>query len=197
MGSSTAAGAGASAGNGWVNLLQTAMAAHGAQIDNIALGGTVTYEGRSAAAAAVANRPKPNPAINIDQALSRKPVLLIVSYPSNDTAKGYSADETVNNILAIRAQALAAGVPVLVMSTQPRNLSSAQLAQLEVIDQRLSTSAGKCFVNVRSVLAGADGRLASDIDSGDGAHPNTAGHARIAAQVTAAIGAGECVKVAN
>ena len=197
MGSSTAAGAGASAGNGWANLLQTAMAPHGAQVANIALGGTVTYEGLSAAAPAVANRPKPNPAINIDQALSRKPVLLIVSYPTNDTALGYSVDEAVNNILAIRAQALAAGVPVVVTSTQPRNLSGAQLAQLQAIDQRLVASVGACLVQLNAALAGTDGKPATQYDAGDGVHPNDAGHRVIVMKVQQLLDGGACVRFAT
>lgn len=195
MGSSTAAGAGAPAGKGWVDLLQAAMAGRGAQIANIAIGGTVTYHGMSTTAPAVAGRPLPNPAANIDQALARKPVLLIVSYPTNDTALGYSSDETVNNILAIRSLASAAGVPVLVTSTQPRNLTAAQLAQLRVIDQRLAASIGPCFVDVGSVLAAADGRLAAGFDSGDGVHPGEAGHRLISTKVQQTLDGGQCVRV--
>jgi acyl-CoA thioesterase-1 len=103
MGSSTAAGAGAATDKGWVAVLQGELAASGARIANIARGGTVTYEGLSTATPAVSGRPFPDPSANVDQALSRKPVLLIVSYPTNDTALGYRTDETVNNILSIRS----------------------------------------------------------------------------------------------
>lgn len=195
MGSSTAAGSGAPQDKGWAALLQSAYGARGAQVANIARGGSVTYEGLGASAAPVAGRPAPDPAANIDQALARRPVLLIVSYPTNDTALGYSADETVNNLLAIRAQAQAAGVPVIVTSTQPRALSDAQLTQLRAIDQRLAAGIGACFVEVRAALAGADGRLAPGYDSGDGVHPNEAGHAVIAAQVTELIKKEQCVRI--
>jgi lysophospholipase L1-like esterase len=194
MGSSSAAGAGAPEGKGWAALLQAAYGARGAQVTNIAKGGSVSYAGVSASAAPVAGRPQPDPTANIDQALARKPVLLIVSYPTNDTALGYSADETVNNLLAIRAQALAAGVPVLLLSTQPRNLNEAQLVQLRMIDTRLAASVGACFVEVRAALAGADGRLAAGFDSGDGVHPNEAGHAVLAEQVKLLIEASRCVR---
>ena len=196
MGSSTAAGAGAPSGKGWVALVSGAFAARGAQVVNLARGGSVTYEGLSASAPRVQGRPAPDPAINVDQALSRKPVLLILSYPANDTAKGYSIDETVNNLLAIRSQALAAGVPVLVTSSQPRNLSDAQLAQLRAIDARLAANVGGCFVDIRQVLAGADGRLPFQYDSGDGVHPNWEGHQLIAQQVQAALNSGRCVTLA-
>ena len=195
MGSSTAAGAGAPGGKGWVALISSAFATHGAQVVNLAKGGTVTYEGLSASAPRVQGRPAPDPALNIDQALSRKPVLLILSYPTNDTAKGYSADETVNNLLAIRSQALAAGVPVLVASSQPRNLSDTQLAQLRAIDERMVANVGTCFVNVRQVLAGPGGRLAAHLDSGDGVHPNETGHQSIYSPIREAIDRERCVKI--
>jgi lysophospholipase L1-like esterase len=197
MGSSTAAGAGASQGKGWASLLEAAYSAHGVRIANIANGGTVTYEGLGTNTTPVAGRPAPDPALNIDQALSRKPVLLIVSYPTNDTALGYSVDETVRNLLAIRAQALAAKVPVVLTSTQPRNLTDAQLAQMRTIDERVAASVGECFVDVRQVLAGINGLLAPNYDSGDGVHPNEAGHQVITAQVEKMIAARKCVSVAS
>lgn len=195
MGSSTAAGAGAPAGKGWVALVAEAYAARGVQVANIAKGASSTYEGRSTAAALVSNRPAPDPAANIDQALARNPVLLILSYPSNDTSRRFSADETVNNLLAIRGQALRAGVPVMVTSSQPRNLSDEQLAQMRAIDERLEAGVGGCFVDVRQALAGADGRLAPAYDSGDGVHPNGAGHQLIAQQVQVALDAGRCISL--
>jgi len=193
MGSSTAAGAGASTARSWAALLAAVYAAQGAQLVNIAKGGTVTYEGLSVDAAQVLGRPAPDTAINIDQALARKPVLLIVSYPSNDTALGYSVDETVNNLLAIRARALAANVPVIVVSTQPRNLADNQLEQLRTIDQRLAAAVGGCLVDVRQPLAGADGRLAAAFDAGDGVHPNDAGHQVVATQIQILIDSKKCV----
>lgn len=197
MGSSTAAGAGAPEGKGWVALLSMAYAGRGAQVVNIAKGGTVTYEGLSTASARVSGRPAPDPAINIDQALSRKPVLLIVSYPTNDTALGYSVDETVNNLLAVRSQALAAGVPVVISSTQPRNLNAAQLSQMQTIDQRVAARIGECLVNVHQLLAGADGKLAPLYDSGDGVHPNEAGHRVIATQVQSLLNSDKCIRLSN
>lgn len=195
IGSSTAAGAGAAAGKGWVALLASEYAERGAQIENLAKGGTVTYHGLSVNTPPTAGRPAPDAAINIDAALARKPVLLIVSYPTNDTALGYSTEETVKNLLAIRTQALAAGVPVVVTSTQPRDLSDAQLSQLAAIDQRLAAAVGPCFVEIRQKLAGTDGRLAAAYDSSDRVHPNEAGHSQIMASVKDVVEAGKCVQL--
>jgi len=195
MGSSTAAGAGASAGNGWAALLQRAYGSRGVQIANIAKGSSVTYEGRSTNAVQVPNRPSADPKANVDQALARQPVLLIVSYPTNDIAKGYSVGEAVNNILEIRANALAAGIPVVIMSTQPRDLPEAKLAQLAVIDQRLDAAIGQCFVGVRQVLASPSGKLDVIFDSGDGVHLNDAGHQQVFFKLREIIDSGLCVKV--
>lgn len=197
MGSSTATGAGAPAGKGWVDLLQASMASHGAQFVNIAVGGSVTYHGLSASTPSVPGRPSPNPAVNIDQALARKPVALIVAYPTNDTALGYSTQETVSNILSIRAKALAAGVPVVITSTQPRNMNNEMLARLKEIDQQLLANVQGCFVDVGTALAGQDGRLSGQFDSGDGVHPNEAGHRQIAAKVQQGLESSVCVRLST
>lgn len=195
MGSSTAAGAGAPDGNGWVAMLQASLGSGIAQFQNIAKGGTVTYHGQSASSARVSGRPEPDPAVNIDQALSRKPVVLLIAYPTNDTALGYSTAETVNNIFAIRRAALSAGVAVIVMSTQPRALSNSQLNQLNEIDKALHEQVTACFVDVNQALAGADGRLAAEYDSGDGVHPSESGHRLIATKVRELIDRGECIRI--
>lgn len=195
MGSSTAAGAAASPGKSWSNLLQTALSGFGARIENIAKGGAVTYHGLSSSAAAVSNRPAPDPESNIDRALSRNPVVLVVAYPTNDTALGYSVDESVNNILSIRAAALAKGVAVVVLSTQPRNLSASQLESLHQIDLRLRASVGGCFVDIYTRLAGADGRMVAAYNSGDGIHPNDLGHNLIAETILKTLNSGSCIKL--
>lgn len=195
MGSSTAAGAGAAAGKGWTVLLQAAYQERHATISNIAKGGTVSYDGLSANSARIDGRPTPDPTSNIDQALSRKPALLIVAYPTNDTARGYGVNETVRNLTEIRARALAAAVPVLMLSTQPRNLPSAQLNELRQIDGQLQALAAECFVPIRDALAGPDGKLAPNYDSGDGVHPNEAGHQLIATHIKNTIDSQKCVKI--
>lgn len=193
MGSSTAAGAGSSSGQSWAALLQAGVQGRGIQVINIAKGGTVTYEGLSTKTAPTAGRPLPDPSANIDQALSRSPALVVVAYPTNDTAIGYSAQETVTNLLSIRRQALANSVSVVVVSTQPRNLSPAQLTQLLLIDDQLAAAVGACFVDVRTGLAGANGQLAPQYDSGDGVHPNDAGHRLLATRIQAVISSPACI----
>lgn len=196
MGSSTAAGTGASAGKGWVELLRTQWSSKGYSLVNIAKPGATTYLALTNASSVVPNRPLPDTAMNIDQALTRNPTLLIISFPTNDTNAGYSVDEIVANLLAIRAKALAASVPVIVLSTQPRNFDASRLSQLRDIDERMASEAGGCFVAIRTKLAGGDGRLASIYDSGDAVHPNDLGHALIAGAVNVVLRSGACVNVA-
>jgi acyl-CoA thioesterase-1 len=193
MGSSTAAGAGAAAGKGWVALLQARRAESGDVLINLARGGASTYESLPTISVPSLNRPFADPAINIDQALARKPVLLIVAFPNNDTAAGYSVDETVNNLLAIRTSALAASIPVIVVSTQPRALPISQLSRLRELDERVMKEVGGCFVPVRAKLAGSDDKLAPAYDSGDGVHPNDLGHLLIANALDSVLLSNACV----
>lgn len=196
MGSSTAAGAGATTGHGWVATLQAGLSDRGVAVVNLAKGGNSTFNGIAEAAVPVAARPAPDPAANVDAALAQRPKLLLVSYPTNDTALGFGVDETVGNLLAIRAAAQAQGAAVIVLSTQPRALPQAQLALLPLIDARLSGAVAPCFVAVREALAAPSGVLDARYDSGGGAHPNDLGHAIIHDRVRALIDAGDCVSIA-
>jgi len=196
IGSSSAMGIGPSLpANAWARRLQADVGALGVTINNLALGGATTYQGLPLSAAPVPGRRVPHGPANIDAALSLSPKLVLVAYPHNDTAEGHSVDETVQNILAIRAYAAVRGVAVLVQGTQPRNLPDAQRALLAQIDNRLATLIGACFVEVRSAVAAADGRIGAAYDSGDGVHLNDAGHALIFARIKAVLDAGSCVKV--
>ena len=194
LGSSTAAGNGAPAGQGWVSLIEAAYHPSGVSVRNLAVAGTVTYHALPGATWPSLSRPSPKAQANVDAALALAPRLLLLAYPSNDTARGYSVEETVSNLLTIRQASLAQGVPVLVLSTQPRNLSAEQRASLSQVDQQLRAAVGGCFVAVRERLATPDNLLQSAYDSGDGVHPNAAGHRLIADQVRAVIDGGQCVK---
>jgi lysophospholipase L1-like esterase len=177
-----------------VSLIESAYRPAGVSIRNLAVAGTVTYHALPGATWPSLSRPSPKAQANVDAALALAPRLLLLAYPSNDTARGYSVEETVNNLLAIRQASLAQGVPVLVLSTQPRNLSAEQRASLSQVDQQLRAAVGACFVAVRERLGTPDNLLQSAYDSGDGVHPNAAGHQMIADQVQAVIDGGQCVK---
>jgi acyl-CoA thioesterase I len=194
MGSSTASGAGA-ATLSWADALRNNYAIRGVTEFNIAKGGSTTYAGLPTSSPPVSGRPSPDPSANVDAALAKIPKLVLVAYPSNDTTFGYSVDETVHNLFAIRAAAQAGGAAVIILGTQPLNLPAAQLALLPQIDARVSAGVAPCFVEVREALAAPNGTLAPQYDSGDGVHPNDAGHAVIFNLVKNVIDSGQCVRV--
>ncbi|WP_341679443.1 SGNH/GDSL hydrolase family protein [Niveibacterium sp. SC-1] len=195
IGSSSAAGAGAPDGQGWAAQLRSAYAAQGVTVRNLAVGGTVTYQALPTGSPVANGRPATDPSSNVTAALATGARLVLVSFPTNDTALGYSVSETVGNLRTIRAAALDSGVAVMLLSAQPRDLSTALLARMPELDAQLAAMAGDCFVPVREALAGADGKLSPLYDSGDGVHPNAAGHAVIADRVKSVIEAGKCVRL--
>jgi len=192
LGSSTAAGAGATAGQGWVARLAEQERLRGVHILNFAKGGLTTYAALPTGTAVPAGRPLPDPEANVTAALSHRPHWVLVAFPNNDTALGYAAEETVANLLRIRAAAREQGVGVLVLSSQPRNMPADRRARLAQIDQQLSANAGPCFVAVHNLLATSDGLLHPLYDAGDGVHLNNAGHAVVLQQVRAVIDGGGC-----
>ncbi|MFG6449715.1 SGNH/GDSL hydrolase family protein [Roseateles sp. BYS180W] len=203
MGSSTAAGAGASSGRSFAALLAQGMgsggmlAAQQGRLQNIALGGTTTYQGLPALSPRAVDRPASLPNNNLDKALSLKPALLIIAYPSNDTAMRYTVQETVSNILLMVQTAKQQGVPSIVLSTQPRDMLPALQEQLVQIDAQLEAALGACLVRVREALAGPDGRIAPAYAFGDGVHLNDAGHALLHGALLKRLQQGSCVRLAQ
>jgi len=192
LGSSSAKGVGAQTLS-WVQALERTYAYRSVKFENLAEGGMTTYEALPTGTPTVAGRLPPSPWANVDKALSYSPKLLLVSYPTNDTAFGYTVDETVDNLLTIRSAARARGVAVIIVSTQPRNLNATQLARLVEIDGLVSQRIGPCFVAVREALAGPNSWIAPRYDAGDGIHVNDAGHAVIHDRIAAVINGGKCV----
>ncbi len=196
LGSSTALGVGASQGAGWVARLATAQAARQVTVQNLSKAGASTFAALSANRAAIPNRPVPDLTANVDRALALQPRLLLLSYPTNDTAAGYGAEETVNNLLALRQAAAAGGATTMVLGSQPRDAFNAgQNDKLQAIDEALAQQLGPCFVPLRAALADAQGRIAPRYSEGDGIHLNDAGHARVAQQVQAVLDGGRCVRL--
>ena len=125
--------------------------------------------------------------------MRERPTLLLLNATNNDLVVGIGIDETLANLLAIRAIAAAGNASVVMISTQPRSLSDADLSQLRALDARLAAAFGGCFVDIRTPLAGPDGRLATAYDAGDGVHPNDAGHAIIFQRVDSVLQSGRGV----
>ena len=201
MGSSTAEGTGATTyAKSWAGLLLSSMFANNVVVINYAKGGTTTYDGLATTSPQVPNRPSPDVTANITAALAvvPKPKVLLLSYPTNDTANGYSVTETVDNLLAIRDAAMTGGVTVIVLSTQPRDdLSQTMLDRLVEIDIAMSAAVSGCFVAVRAGLAGTDSkRDPLYAFSNDAIHLNDAGHFLIHTKVRELIDSRSCVTLA-
>jgi lysophospholipase L1-like esterase len=143
------------------------------------------------------DRPSPNTSHNIDAALAQGIRLVLIGYPSNDTAYGFSASETVRNHKWIAYTAAQKGVPSIVISSQPqRGVPSAwAAATFADIDKGLADFFGPCFVEVRTALGMPDNTLNPAYDSGDGQHLNDAGHRVVHDRMKAVIDSGSCVRV--
>ncbi len=195
LGSSTAAGVGATAGNSWASLLDAALrAANQPGITNRAKSGATTYQALPAAATRPAGRPATDPTQDIALALEARPPVVVLAFPSNDALLGYSVAETTANLLQLRELAVARGARVIVLSTQPRDdaTAPARAAMLET-DAVMSAAVGACFVAVRADLSDASGRIAAAYSFGDGIHLNNAGHRLVFDRLWAAVRAGGCV----
>ena len=194
MGSSSAAGVGASPGHGWADQLAAALPGRRVATVNIARGGALTYQALPTASTPPVGRPAPDPTINTDRALAQLPRVVLLSYPSNDVVAGYGAVETAGNQVAMRDTLRAGGATVMALGTQPRDaLGAAQRAVQADVDTRLQAAFGPCFVPLQAALADAAGRIAPAYSAGDGIHLNDSGHARVLQQVRAALDSGRCV----
>jgi lysophospholipase L1-like esterase len=196
IGSSTAQGVGSTTGHAWVDLMRNDNASRGVTVSNFGVGGSVTYKGLSMSIAVV-GRPAPDPLHNIDAAMALGSKLVILNYPSNDWANGYTSDETVNNHLSMRATASQHGAVTIALSSQPQQWipTGAIATTIADIDRRLADAFGPCFVDTRSALALPDNSLNPAYDSGDGQHLNDAGHALVYSLVKATLTSGQCVRL--
>lgn len=179
LGSSTAQGVGASVpDSAWVNRYRAALVALNPdhRVTNLALGGYTTWHIRPTGAPYPPDRPAPDPARNVTEALSLEPDAIIVNLPSNDVAAGYPIAEQIENYDMVRSLALAEGVPVWFTTPQPRNFSQAMRDSLIVMRDLTFALYGRYAIDFWTGLAAADGTILAQYNSGDGIHLNDAGH---------------------
>jgi lysophospholipase L1-like esterase len=197
LGSSTAAGTGASQpGRSWVGLLQAWLAkTKGGSVISLAAPGVLstsalcTQQVNSNIAELI------SPTRNVDRALKLGATHLILSFPSNDTTNGVSAEQTISNFLYMRQCAQSNDkVRVAVMSSLPRDgLTKQQNAAIAQIDAAMLKEFGGCYINVRSALADTDHEsIRHDLSAGDGVHFNNAGHTIIFGMVKRFMESGQC-----
>lgn len=189
LGSSTAAGAGASSiANSWVGKLKTHVQNlyPSAAIVNLAVGGFTTYHVMPSGFVPPADRPAPATNNNITRAMAFNPMAVIVNLPSNDAANNYTVEEQMANFGAIIASVTSQNHHFRITTTQPRNFSNpAQLQNLINVRTAILNTFGNKAVNIFDELANPDGTIKPMYNSGDGVHLNDAGHNYIYQQIVA------------
>lgn len=180
IGSSTAAGAGASQPKySWVNRYRSATYQKDtrSEIINLAQGGYNTFKLLPTGTNPVnphnitvdTNR-------NITKALSFNPSAIIVNLPSNDAARNISANTQMDNFRTIAEDAQQQGVKIWICTTQPRSFDSTRMQiQFETRDSILSYF-GDYAIDFWSDIVSASGDIRPDLNSGDGVHLNDEGH---------------------
>ena len=182
LGSSTAAGAGASSSDSaWVNRYRNHLKTlnPGNTVTNLAQGGYNTYKLMPNGFVPPIGRPAIDTLKNITRALSLNPDGIIVNLPSNDVASGFSLAEQIFNMDSIFQTAQHAGIPIWICTTQPRNFSVSQMqAQADMRDSIIDHYS-PFVLDFWTGLALPNNSLDPFFDSGDGVHLNDKGHALI------------------
>ncbi len=180
LGSSTSAGTGASpADSSWVRKFTAFAQRNNAEvtIHNLALGGLTSYHVCPTGTIPPAGKPQPDVNRNISAALSLNPDAIIINLPTNDAASAYSLSETQNNFNLIAGTADAAGVPIWVTTSQPRNsLSAAQTNSLIQLKDWVILRFGNKAIDFWTTIANSNGTINATFDAGDGIHLNNYGH---------------------
>ncbi len=189
LGSSTAEGVGPQdPANTWVNRYRAYARSVDPSVEilNLARGGYTTYHLLPTGTTTLAGRPRPDTLRNITRALTLRPAAIVINLPSNDAAAGFSVADQLRNYDAILARAEAAGVPVWITTTLPRNLDDAgRRAQMALRDSTLARY-GRRAIDIWTGIARPDGTLDPAYDSGDRLHLNDAAHALLFERVRAA-----------
>lgn len=186
LGSSTAAGAGAStADSAWVNRYRAYLQSinPGNEVTNLAVGGFTSYRLMPDDYTPPAGRPAPDTSHNIDAALELNPDAIIINLPSNDVASGFSLNEQLYNLDTILEIATTAGVPVWITTTQPRNMSVSNMQLQEDMKDSIYVHYSPHVIDFWTTAAMPDNSMNPIYDSGDGVHQNDAGHALMCERV--------------
>lgn len=181
LGSSTAAGAGASTSDStWVNRYRKEVTQRNTSIavSNLAVGGYTTYHILPTGTSIPTGiNITPDTQHNITKALTFDPYAIIINMPSNDAAYNYTVSQQMSNYKIISDIASSSGVQTWVCTPQPRNFGSTSQIQLQ-FDAVDSVQAvyGDYSIDFWSDLADENGFIFSKYNSGDGVHLNNAGH---------------------
>lgn len=182
LGSSTAAGEGAKPlDSAWAYRIQGVVNKNStkAKFINLAVAGYTTYQAMPTGYN-VANRPAPDSNANITKALSLKPTLVLISFPSNDIADNFPGKEILFNFEKMAHMLDSANVQYIVFGTQPRNFPTYNQRYRE---KTLNDTINKFFTihanDFFDPLTTADYLINPLYSAGDGIHLNNSGQAII------------------
>lgn len=188
LGSSTAAGAGASVpDSAWVNLYKASVTSENTRYEviNLAKGGYTTFhilpDGSTMPPGVTVTV---DTARNITKALTYGPVALIVNMPSNDAANNFTAQMQVDNYRIISGIAAAAGISVWICTPQPRNFSNPLQVKIQTdVRDSVLTLYQDHAIDFWTGMATVSGHIKPEFDSGDGVHLNNQGHRALCERV--------------
>jgi acyl-CoA thioesterase-1 len=180
IGASTAAGKGATPiDSSWVNRLIRTTATNPTPLNytNLAKGGLTSYAGMPTGFKAPTGRPEPDNAANITKALSLHPDLVMITFPSNDIANGYSGDEVIKNYAVIAHLLDSAKVPFIMFGAQPRDLKDdTRRLALKQLSSRIADIYTAQSNDYFDLLSKPDYIIKTELAAGDGIHVNNKGH---------------------
>lgn len=190
LGSSTAAGQGASPSNqAWATRYGAYLATinGSSTVSNLAVGGYTSYELMPTGSTPPGGRPSPVTTNNITAALALSPAAIILGLVSNDFSAGYSVAEVEANYQTITDAAAAAGVSIWVQTGwAAAALGSTNRAHLVTFNAWVLSTYARSLNPVPLV---ADGNLdvLAQYSAGDSVpHLNNAGHEVLLAVVEGA-----------
>ena len=179
LGSSTAAGAGASVrDSAWVWRFEAFLKSLDPDFEtvNLAVGGYTTYHIQPQGYMPPPDRPATDPGRNITAAIALRPSAIIINLPSNDAARNFSIIEQTQNFVRIADEAASARIPLWVCTTQPRNMTDPQRQNLVTMRDWITSTYADHALDFWHGLATETGNMLAAFNSGDGVHLNDAGH---------------------
>ena len=179
IGSSTAAGIGASPDSSWANRYSKYLQEQNPpwELINLAVPGFTTYRLMSTHFKSPPNRQHPDSNHNISKAISLKPKAIILALASNDVVSGVPLSVQQANYDSIVSLAHAEQIPVWVTTPVPRTkLDSAHREILKLLTTWVTEHYKEKSIDCWTTLAQADGKIAPTYSFGDGVHENNQGH---------------------
>jgi len=179
LGSSTAAGYGATPQKSWAYLFADSLKKINSNyiIDNLAVAGTTTYAAQPNNYVPPAGRPLPSQGHNITKAINLGADAVIVNFPSNDAVLNYSVTEQKDNYKRISAEAARHNILVWVATPQPRDsLTRFQVDLQQKMFDWINSYYQDKAIDFYDRLASAKDSIKFKFDAGDGIHVNNKGH---------------------